>query len=244
MVESLGVDTSVVEERDIAWTVRKMTYSDGRAYQYHISDEAGELRYVAKPTGLLLPIPTRLVEFFDTDRNPSGRLQPQDVAPWLRATHYELLVGEDEEEPIAVIQERWRLVDILLLRLPRYDVQFGENRYVIRGSRYGSHFYGIFRLGEEIVEEEPEEIRDIGLDLDLPEETEVEETEEAEDAGEEAEDGEEEEEEPKFREEKVGEIQRPTAGASYVVETDAVPLRQAPLLLASLVALIDMELYA
>ena len=96
MVESLGVDTSAVKEREIACTVRKLTYADGRAYRYQVSDEAGELRYTAEPTGLLLPIPTRLVEFFDPDHNPSGRLQPPAVAPWLRATHYKLLAGHDE----------------------------------------------------------------------------------------------------------------------------------------------------
>ena len=36
-----------------------------------------------------------------------------------------------------MIRERWRLVDILLLRLPRYEVQLGGYCYVARGSRYG-----------------------------------------------------------------------------------------------------------
>ena len=46
------------------------------------------------------------------------------------------------------------------------------------------------------------------------------------------------------REVKVGQIQRPTAGPSYIVESDAAPLRQAPLALAALVILIDMELHS
>ena len=39
----------------------------------------------------------------------------------------------------------------------------------------------------------------------------------------------------------VGRIYRPKAGPSYVVETDAAPLRQAPTVVAALVILIDLE---
>nr|HID13720.1 hypothetical protein [Anaerolineae bacterium] len=189
----------------MSYAIHKQTYSEGRAYRYHILNEAGNLRYVAERTGLLLPSPTRLVEFFDPDHNPVGRLQPPHVAPWRRGTRYEVFVGEEAEDLRAVIRERWRLVDILLLRLPRYEVQLGEYRYVVRGSRYGERFYEIFRprgeteaTGEGDKEAKPKEI-------------------------------------------KVGQIQRPTAGPSYIVETDAAPLRQAPLVLAALVILIDME---
>ena len=66
------------------YTVRKQTYSDGQAYRYHISDAAGELRYVAERSGLFLPSPTDMVEFFDPDHNLSGRLLPPDAAPWQR----------------------------------------------------------------------------------------------------------------------------------------------------------------
>ena len=39
----------------------------------------------------------------------------------------------------------------------------------------------------------------------------------------------------------IGSILRPTAGPSYIVETDAESLRETPLVMAALVALIDME---
>ena len=121
----------------MSYEIHKLTYSDGRAFRYHVLDDTGNLRYIAEPTGLQRPSPTRLVEFFDPDHNPSGRLQPPEVAPWMRAKRYEVFVGEEAEEPYAVIQETWRLVDILLLRLPSYNVQLGEYHYVIWGSRYG-----------------------------------------------------------------------------------------------------------
>lgn len=214
------------------YTIHKLTYSDGRAYSYHVSDDAGRLHYVAEPTGLLLPSPTRLIEFFDPDHNLAGRLQPPDVAPWQHARHYEVFLGErkaeEEEEPLAVIRERWNLVDILLLRLPRYEVSLGEFRYVTRGSRYGEHFYEVFRprgkeeeVDEEVEEEEIEKETDEGVGEPT-----------------------EEEEEPQPSEVKVGEIRRPAAGASYVVEIDAAPLRQSLLVLAALVILIDIELFS
>ncbi len=183
----------------MSYEIHKQTYADGQAYRYHVSDGSGHLCYIARPTGMLLPSPTRLVEFFDLDQTPVGRLQPPDVASWRRGTRYEVFVGEKTEVPRAVIQERWRLVDILLLRLPHYDLQLGKYCYVAQGSRYGAHFYEIFRpRGEE--EHEPKKV-------------------------------------------KVGQIQQPAAGPSYIIETDAAPLRQAPLVLAALVILIDMELH-
>lgn len=219
------------EEHDVACMVYKKTYSDGRAYRYEISDETGSPCYLAERTGMLLPSPTRLVEFFDLENRPFGRLQPPEVAPWLRATRYEVHIGEESEEPAAVITEQWRLVDILLLRLPRYEMQMGSQRYIIRGSRYGARLYGIYlpdneqdREEEQEQEEEEEEQDEIVIAL---EELELEEIEEAE-----------------ADEARIGEIQCPTAGPSYIVETEIESLRQAPLVLAALVALIDMEMFS
>lgn len=203
----------------MGYVIDKLTYSDGRAYRYNILDEDGELRYVAERTGMLLPTPTTLVEFFDPDHNPSGRLQPPDVAPWRRAARYEVFIGEQLLEPHVVIRERWRLVDILLLRLPRYEIELGRCRYGARGSRYGTYLYEILRAraeGEWVEEEMGEDEEEM-----------------------QAHGG-----ESRSREVKVGQIQRPTAGPSYVVETIATPLRQAVLVLASLVILIDMEMHS
>lgn len=210
--------------------IHKQTYSRGRAYRYRILDEAGQLCCIAEPTGLLLPTPTRRVEFFDPDQELVGRLQPTDVASWRRVKRYELCVGGGPGEPCAVIREWSPLVDVLLLRLPRYEVQLGPTRYVVRGSRYGERFYEIFRAGgggaEEADEGQADEVRvDEG----------VEQGEEAEAAGRRV---------RKPRRAKVGQIQRPTAGPSYVVETDDVPLGQALTVLAALVILIDLELTA
>lgn len=238
------------QERDIFCMIHKLTYADGHAYRYLISDGDRQLKYIAKRTGMLLPGQTRLTEFFDPEENLVGRLQPPDVAPWQRAKDYDIYIS-GEEEPFAVIHERWRMVDILLLRMPRYEVHIGEHHYIAEGNRYDTdNFYGIFVLEEE--EEPPaEEVEappDFALESEGTEETPAEpeiETEEfegiegaavleeltAEDIEEEA--------EPERAQ--VGQIECPSAGPSYIVEIEAEPLRQAPLVLAALVTLIDME---
>jgi hypothetical protein len=204
------------------YAIHKLTYSDGRAYRYHVSNMAGHLCYVAEHTSMLLPCPPRLIKFFDPDQNPVGRLQPPDVLSWQHETRYELFVGETAEKPRAVIQEQWRPVDILLLQLPHYELQLGKYRYVARGSRYGIHFYEIFRPhGKENSDEKR-----------AGKETEKNAEMEAKEKG------------PRPKEVKVGEIQCPTSGPSYILETNAAPLRQAPLVLAALVILIDIELHS
>jgi hypothetical protein len=263
-MENLGIETPE-REIDIAFAVHKLTYADGRAYGYVISDDAQEIRFVGKRTGLNLPSQTRLVEFFDIENKLVGRLQPPDIAPWLRAKKYEIYVSEEDEEPHAVIREHWRLVDILLLRLPRYDVQIGEDHYIAQGSRYSDDLYGLF-LAEEGAEEEaePEAVEEFtGFEPDESLEALGEIEGEAEEQGDgepeeireaEVEDwgefeegelelpGEEVEGELDTRPEtQIGSILRSTAGPSYVVETDAESLRATPLVMAALVALIDME---
>lgn len=197
----------------MSYAIYKLTYSEGQAYRYHISDEAGRLCYVAEPTGMSLPSPTRRIEFFDLDRNLACRLQPLDVPLWHLEKSYEVFVGGETERPYAVIAERWRWVDVLLLRLPHYEVQLGERRYVAWGSRYGERFYEILRPCEEGEADEEQTREGLG------------------------------ETQPGDEGTKVGQIRRPTAGPSYVVEADVSPLRQAPLVLAALVILIDMQLY-
>ena len=257
-------------ERNILCMIHKLTYADGRAYRYLISDSNRKLCYVAKWTGQLLPAQTRLVEFFDTEENRVGRLQPPNVAPWMRAKDYLVYIGEEEDEeeseeevegeegeerqepePFAIIREHWKLVDVLLLHMPRYEVHLGEHHYLAEGSRYDTDsFYGIFLLEEE--EESPEEmveVPDFVLELEAGEKT-VEVEPESEDS--ESEDWpvgaeileeivEEEVKEVEPAREQVGLIECPSSGPSYVIETDAEPLLETPLLLASLAILVDME---
>ena len=196
--------------------IDKLTYADGRAYRYQITDEEGNLCLVAERAGLRLPSPTCLVEFFGTDRSLSGRLQPLDVRPLWATSSYVVFAGGEYQRSQAVICRQWRLVDILLLRLPRYNVQLGEHLYVLRGSRYGGNLYEILRpcRSDERGSREDKQLS-------------------AYEGG------------PSRRGEvRVGQISRPATGSSYVVETIAAPLRNALLVLVAVVILIDMEMFS
>lgn len=265
-MEIPGLEIKAQErERNILCMIHKLTYADGRAYRYLISDRNRKLCYVAKWTGQLLPAQTRLVEFFDTEENRVARLQPPDVAPWMRAKDYLVYIGGEEEvegegeaepEPFAVIRENWRLVDVLLLRMPRYEVHFGEHHYLAEGNRYGTgHFYGLFLLEEE---KEPPvevvEVPDFVLEAEAGGKAAGAEPKAQASGSEGTEAGdwpvdaailkeivEEQVEETGPEKEQVGLIECPSAGPSYIIETDAEPLFETPLLLASLAILIDME---
>ncbi|HID88978.1 MAG TPA: hypothetical protein EYH27_06540 [Anaerolineales bacterium] len=131
------------------YAVHKLTFSEGRAYRYQVVDREGEVRYLAEPTGLSLPTPTRQITLFDADHRPLARLEPMATSPWLWTRTYALLLEGETESNIA-IEERWTLVDRLLLRLPTYTLRIGAYTYTAHGERYGEALYELFepRTGE------------------------------------------------------------------------------------------------
>ncbi|HHS96849.1 MAG TPA: hypothetical protein ENK08_02975 [Chloroflexi bacterium] len=199
------------------YAIHKLTFAEGRAYRYQVVDKEGKVRYIAEPTGLLLPTPTHQVTFFDADHQPLARLEPLATSPW-RWTRTFILLLEEETESATAIEERWTLVDRLLLRLPTYTLRVGSYTYAARGRRYGEALYELFEPPpatepSQEAEEEPSE------GLQAPPEVE--------------------EIPPK----KVGEVLHPPVGPSYMVLVEAAPLRQAPLVLTAFVVLIDLHLY-
>ena len=232
------------------FSIDKITYADGLAYRYQIRDAEGDLLFIADRSGMLLPSPTRLVEFFDPERNMAARLQLPDVLPWQRATRYEVFVGE-EPEPYALVFEKWRLVDLLLLRMPRYTVELGENRYAARGNRYGGTLCEIRLAPEEAEIKEPDVEEYVDEPEEEPEQAEKEAAEEVEvlpldELVATAEEDEEEDETPEPV--TLATIERPAMGANYAVAVEAVdqaaPLQEDLFALASLAILIDMELFS
>jgi len=125
------------------YTIHKLTFSEGRAYRYEMADREGQVRYLAEPTGLTLPNPTRQITLFDADHQPLARLEPVVTSPW-RWTRVYALMLEGEESGSVTIEERWTLVDRILLRLPTYTLRIGSHVYTARGQRYGEVFYELF----------------------------------------------------------------------------------------------------
>lgn len=124
------------------YLVHKLTFSEGRAYRYRVTDDTGQLQHVAEPTGLSLPEPTQQITLLDPDGAPLARLEPEQASPW-RWTRVHTLVLEGEQQGGMRIDERWTLVDRILLRLPTYTLRIGQHEYVARGHRYGEVFYEI-----------------------------------------------------------------------------------------------------
>jgi hypothetical protein len=205
--------------------VYKETFSEHQAYRYRITDEADRTLYLAEPTGLFLPNPTREITLWGPNREPLGRIEPPAPSHWPWGGEY-MVVLEGRETPW-VVTEQWELVDMLLLRMPRYRFQWEDIPYIAVGKRFGERFYEFFLCTPES-EEEPAAEVDLGTvslaDLDIAE---LERAAERE----------------KHRwGEPVGAIQRPSRGPHYQAEVWATPLQDATLLLAVLVILADLHL--
>lgn len=208
--------------------VYKELFSEHLAYRYRVTDETGRACYIVEPTGLFLPNPSRLITLFDADRRPIGRIDPPETSYWSLGGTYRVFL-EGQEEPALVVTEQWEMVDLILLRLPRYVFTWEGVRYIARGSRYGERYYEIFpyppeaesRPGEEAPREEPRAISPADLDTGPLRETA--------------------EQEVQMWGEAVGSIVHPIRGPHYLVEGLGA-LERAFLPLTVLVVLADMHL--
>jgi len=207
--------------------VYKESFSEHQVYRYRITDEADRTLYLAEPTGLFLPNPTRQITLFSPDREPLGRVEPPDLSRWPWGGDYTMIM-EDQETPLAVVAEQWELVDMLLLRLPRYLFQWEGASYIARGSRFSERFYEIFPYVPAPEGEAEAGVADIGMvdaaELDLARLEEAAEKEEHEWG------------------EPVGAIRRPPRGPHYQAEAWVPPLQEATLLLGVLVILADLHM--
>ncbi|MCX7855503.1 MAG: hypothetical protein N2556_05965 [Anaerolineae bacterium] len=207
--------------------VYKESFSEHQVYRYRITDEDDQTLYLAEPTGLFLPNPTRQITLFGPDREPVGHVEPPDPSRWPWGGEYAVVL-EGQESPLAVVVEQWELVDMLLLRLPRYLFQWEGASYIARGSRFGERFYEIFPYAPEAGEEAEGAFADTGVvDLAELDPARLEEVVEKEE---------------RRWGEPVGAIQRPPRGPHYQAEVWASSLQEATLLLGVLVILADLHI--
>lgn len=206
--------------------VYKETFSELQVYRYRVTDEANRTLYLVEPTGLFLPNPTLEITVWDADRTPIGRIEPPDPSQWPWGGTYTVVL-EGQEAPLVIIQEQWEMVDLLLLRLPRYLFRWEGQSYIARGHRFGEQFYHIFPSpppSGETGQEVPGGVPADAAELDLEKLEEVAEQEIS-----------------KWGE-PAGVIRRPVRGPHYQAEAWAPPLQKAHLLLTALVVLADLHL--
>jgi hypothetical protein len=201
------------------YQIYKATYSNGRAYRYHVTDEGGEIQFLVEPTGKFLPTPTRLMTLFDPDACPVGRVEPAPASPWCWIRDYGV---ELRSETVGRIEECWTSVDRILLRLPCYLVTTAEETLTAYGRRYGDLFYEVYLppAKEEALPHHP-------LDFETVDELDAlqAQAEPLEDRG-----------------ERIGEIRRLPSRASYEIDTSEEIPRPIPILLVVVGILADIHI--
>ncbi len=205
--------------------VYKETFSERQVYRYRVTDEEDRPLYLVEPTGLFLPNPTRQVTLLDAAGLPVGRIEPPEFSRWPGGGDYTVTL-EGQETPLVVITEQWEMVDLLLLRLPRYLFQWEGNPYIARGNRFGERFYEIFAYSPEPEGSVSEDIRTEILPIDLDSARLEEEAER----------------EVRPWGDPIGVIRRPPRGPHYLAEGWGPPFQEATLLLTVLVVLADLHL--
>lgn len=120
-------------------------FSEVYTYRYRVTDAEGNLQLTVTWPGL--PIADRPGElFFDAaDGQRLARMLWEDRSWWF-GDRFQLF-GAARESAFAVVEEQWRIVDRLLLRLPGYRLTLEDGaQFAARGSRYGQQLYELFAL--------------------------------------------------------------------------------------------------
>lgn len=121
-------------------------FSEVYTYRYRLTDPTGNLELTASWPGL--PAADRPEEVFlsDAQGQQLARLRWEDRS-WWYGDRFWLFDASAAEAPTAVIEEQWRIVDRLLLRLPGYKLTLNDGAaFIARGSRYSQQLYELFTL--------------------------------------------------------------------------------------------------
>ncbi|HOV47767.1 MAG TPA: hypothetical protein PLM06_03935 [Anaerolineae bacterium] len=121
-------------------------FSEVYTYRYRLADETGAVQLIASWPGLPVADRPEEVLFHTATGDYLARLRWEDRSWWHGDRFW--LSRAAEEPPFAMIEEQWRLVDRLLLRLPGYRLTLEEDgvAFSARGSRYSQQLYEIFAL--------------------------------------------------------------------------------------------------
>ncbi|MCD6344353.1 MAG: hypothetical protein J7M17_01935 [Anaerolineae bacterium] len=130
-------------------------FSEVYTYRYRLTDPGGNL--LLEVTWPALGVSERPATLFfnAADGQRLAHLDWEDRGWWL-SDRFQLFL-EGQKNPLAVVEEHWRIVDRILLHLPRYYVNLADgNRLEVQGNRYSQRFYEIFVLPAQSELEEEE----------------------------------------------------------------------------------------
>lgn len=119
-------------------------FSEVYTYRYRLTTDDDALIIQATwPGGQATKQPERIF-LKNAQEEQVAQLRWQDRS-WWRGDRFELYDAEDRL--VSVFEERWNVVDRMLLHLPRYRFTLSDGKVLeTRGSRYGERFYEIFAL--------------------------------------------------------------------------------------------------
>ena len=120
-------------------------FSEVYTYRYRLTDPDGNL--LLEVTWPALGVSERPATLFfnAADGQRLARLDWEERGWWLGDRFHLFLEGQ--KDALAVVDEHWRIVDRILLHLPRYRVTLANgNCLKVQGSRYSRSFYEIFVL--------------------------------------------------------------------------------------------------
>lgn len=130
-------------------------FSEVYTYRYRLTDVEETLVLQATWPSIHATKQPERITFENAEERRFAQLTWQDRS-WWRGDRFEL--HDLKGQRISVFEERWNVVDRLLLHLPRYRITLPDgNALETRGSRYGECFYEIFVLPADISREETPE---------------------------------------------------------------------------------------
>ena len=119
-------------------------FSEVYTYRYRVTDTLGNLQLVITWHGLPIADQPDEVFFDDAEGGRLARMTWEDRSWWYGDLFR--LYQAAQDTPFAIVEEQWRIVDRLLLRLPGYRLALAGAQFAARGSRYSQHLYELFAL--------------------------------------------------------------------------------------------------
>lgn len=137
----------------VSYHLYRDAFSEVYTYRYRLTDATGALELTASWPGMPAADRPEEVAFTDAQGQQLAILRWEDRSWWYGDRFW--IFDTPTATAIATVEEQWRIVDRLLLRLPGYKLTLNEGldegltregSFIARGSRYSQQMYELFAL--------------------------------------------------------------------------------------------------